>query len=219
MRHLKKGIILFFCIICLVGFAQKDSITTPSASSITVNSKHVSIHRKVFIAGGVGCSTIQVYLYGLGGGRDQPEGTGQSIVYNGTVDYGISNRITIGTCVAYQSATGTIYRDGLTGPSEFTTRLNLSARALFDILSKPNFEIYCGVRSGISYWTDKLSAEPTGGYQFQPTLGKEHTIYPSIQVPIGVRFFFGHFGLHAELAVGTPYFAEGGITFRIGKQE
>ncbi|HSY76399.1 MAG TPA: hypothetical protein VK890_06060, partial [Bacteroidia bacterium] len=82
------------------------------------------------------------------------------------------------------------------------------------LYSTSNMQVYCGFRGGVSYWTDIVTPTPSANSTVQPTV-PNNTAYPSIQAPIGVRFFAGPIGFHVEAALGTPYFIEGGLTFRI----
>ena len=93
-------------------------------------------------------------------------GVSQSVAYNGTIDYGISKRLSLGAGVAYQTATGVPYDGGdYFNFIENLTRLNISTRILSQVVSTDNFEFYLGFRTGISFWTDIIipSTTPTQG--------------------------------------------------------
>ncbi len=186
--------------VSVAAFAQNDSA-----------SKHVSVKKQFYVNAGIGESTIFTFLYS---GQQAPlYNLSRSLVYNGMVDYGISDKVMVGICAAYQSGTGSpeaMYEQGYT---ENFTRLNISARVLYVVYSTRNMQVYCGFRGGVSYWTDKVTPTPTAGSSIQPTVGN-NTAYPSVQAPIGIRLFAGPVGFHVEAALGTPYFIEGGATFR-----
>jgi hypothetical protein len=196
---LNHKLTIFLIAFSVAVFAQSDS------------SKHMSVKGQLYVNAGVGESTIFTFLYS---GQQAPlYNLSRSLVYNGMVDYGVANRVTVGACLAYQSGTGSpeaMYEQGYT---EHFTRLNISARVLYVVYSTRNMQIYYGFRGGVSYWTDKVTPTPSVGSSVPTTVGN-NTAYPSLQVPIGVRLFTGPVGFHVEAALGTPYFIEGGATFR-----
>ncbi|HSY77619.1 MAG TPA: hypothetical protein VK890_12215, partial [Bacteroidia bacterium] len=188
------------------------------------SANHYSNKGRIFLGGGIGQSKIIIAAYI--GSQDQLGTTTQSLVYNGNVDYCLVNNkvirnMTIGVGVAYQTATGNIY---LAAPSvitypgyytEYLTRLNISLRVLWDAVSTKGIEMYYGIRCGLSYWTDEIpdAIQPVPSSML--AMGQNRRTLPSIQFPIGARLFFSDFlALNLELALGTPYFVEGGLTFR-----
>jgi hypothetical protein len=214
-----KAYYILLAVLLLLNFevnAQKDFNATQSITSIS--SEYQSTENKLYISGGVGFSTILYRIYAV---YDPPDnaayGTSQSLVYNGNIDYRI-NGISLGAGVAYQTATGVPYIGSSYNQAEFTeslTRLNISGRVLFYPYHTNKMDIYTGFRIGESYWTDVVTG-PSNRHA-DLTLGNAQDHYLSIQVPVGARIFFGNFGFNAELGIGTPYFAEGGITFKIEK--
>ena len=186
--------------ISIATFAQTDSA-----------SKRMSVKKQVYVNAGIGESTIFTFLYS---GQQAPlYNLSRSLVYNTTVDYGITDKVMVGMGAAYQSGTGSTEAMHELGYTENYTRLNISARVLYVVYSTRNMQVYFGFRGGVSYWTDKITPTPSTGSAVQPTVGN-NTAYPSVQAPIGVRFFAGPVGFHIEAALGTPYFMEGGLTFR-----
>jgi hypothetical protein len=223
---MKQSILLCLLIFPLLGLAQSDS----NKNQLAITSKEADIENtsindkgKLYISGGIGYSTILPRVYSFFVDQQAAAyGISESAVWNGNIDYGIGNTTDIGLGIAYQTATGAPAGTNYFLPSPYTerlTRLNISARFLKEIIEKKHIELYFGLRAGISFWTDFVSPPPPVNSTAQPTLGKSRPIYPSIQAPFGIRYFVGHLGLQAELAIGTPYFAEGGITFSIGKHE
>jgi hypothetical protein len=213
MSYLKYKIIILLVVVSLAAFAQKDT-SKAIVKKDSTDWKHLSIKGKVFISAGIGQSTILIGLYSSPGGNEA-KGTSQSLVYNGTVDYGIKDKMTLGLGVAYQTATGipagqyTVY-----GFTENLTRLNIAARVLWVVRSTKATQIYMGFRCGVSYWTDIITPTPSPMAAFGPYLGENHVLkFPSIQIPVGIRTV-GNLALHFELAIGTPYFGEVGLTAR-----
>ena len=210
-----KNKLIYTCLAFLLltlpfsGFAQKDTCT----------GKHKSIKGKVFLSAGYGQSAILYRIYGTFIlGYDQ-HNISQSIVKNATADYGITKNLTIGACIAYQTTSGIpqgiTYNTG--GAVETTTRLNLTLRILRYVYCTQNIEIYYGVRAGFSHWTDEVGTPPSNYDQYitGPALGYTDIIYPSFQVPLGIKLLLGPIGIHAEVGIGAPYFAEAGLTLRI----
>jgi hypothetical protein len=218
-------ICILLIILPSIGFSQLDSNKAQSHSLINSGSSEnipINIKGKLYVNGGIGYSLILQRIYSSMANQEAaPYGISESPVYNANIDYGIGKKISIGLGAAYQTATGaptgTLYFQH-SYYTENLTRLNLSVRALREIITKKHFELYYGLRAGISFWTDFVTPIPPPTSTAQPTLGKNHDTYPSIQLPLGIRVFTGHLGVHFEVAIGTPYFAEGGITFRIGKK-
>jgi hypothetical protein len=196
----------------ILGFSQNNSYSPsqPLTTKDSTNKKSYSINRKIFIGGGIGYSLIMDRIYGY------PEGNAlsQSIVYNGTIDYGFKNNATLGIGIAYQIASG-ITDHNANACVKDITRLNIAVRYLRYLISTRHIEIYYGLRVGFSIWTDNVIKSGTPPPYPLPTLGDPTTIDPSLQVPIGIRFLIGPIGIHLEAAIGAPYFAEGGATVRI----
>ncbi len=201
---MKFRITTLFIVLSLAAFGQRDASNN-------------NIKGKVFISGGIGASTILWNIYGLENGQTQNDGIikAQSIVYNGAIDYGFFNFITIGAGVAYQTANG-VFESGNTKYTESFSRWNIALRFLGNTYLSNHFQLYGGYRIGISYWTDIITPVPGPTSSGALILNDNHvTKYPSLQLLIGARYFISNIGLHAEFALGTPYFAEGGLTIRI----
>ncbi|MGP8215325.1 MAG: hypothetical protein ACLQQ4_07165 [Bacteroidia bacterium] len=218
----------------IIVFAQKDTNKTQAAPVVKQDGKkikHFSNKGRIFIAGGIGASTILERIYFSLGGNDA-YGKSQSIVENGTIDYCLLDNktfknFTIGLGAAYQTASGIPGNGSYTSYSatEDFTRLNISVRLLLDILCTPNAEIYYGLRGGVSYWTDVITpstatAIPTLLPNLMTTNSNGHytLLCPSMQYLIGIRIL-GPVGFHLEAAIGTPYFIEGGLMVMIGTRK
>jgi hypothetical protein len=199
----KCKITILLIALSLAAFGQRDTSNN-------------NMKGKVFISGGIGASTILWNIYGLENGQTQNDGIikAQSIVYNGAIDYGFFNFITIGAGVAYQTANG-VFETGNVHYTENFSRLNLSLRLLNRTPLTDHFELYGGFRVGASYWTDIITPVPGPTSSGALTLNGNHVAkFPSLQALIGFNFFIGHIGINLEAALGTPYFIEGGLTIR-----
>lgn len=212
-------IICLLSMICFGAMAQIDSASSKNNS----NNFEQSSKGNLYVSAGLGASIIQAEIYdGQGEHSYNAIGTSQSLVYNGTIDYGIARIITIGAGVAYQTSLGIPVGGEYNSATEEITRLNVSIRILWNMPFSKHFEIYGGLRTGSSFWTDKIiSPEPQSSINHNPlTMTAPNFTRFSVQFPCGVRYFIGFIGAHLELGIGTPYFIEGGISFRIktGKQ-
>jgi len=214
-----KNIVFSFLLMHNISFAQLDS---NKLTEVPVNNKHVSIKGILFINGGVGESTILYSLY-YSAPQGKNFGISQSIVPNLNLDYALGRNWSLGAGITYQTAKG--YAILESSPYwdprilEDFSRLNISGRLLGNIISSSRVQFYMGLRIGISYWTDVTSLPPPGFGGAVPLVEGNNVSHLSIQIPIGIRIFWGIVGIHAEGAIGSPYFAEAGVTFRIGKNK
>lgn len=208
----KLRLILLMIASYVHGFAQQDSGKNKETKPA------YKIYNNVYVSGGAGLSTILYTIYSI---YDPPDhyayGSSQSVVFNGTIDYRI-DKVSFGGCIAYQTATGVPYT-GTSNQTEFIenlSRLNVAVRVLYYCYYSSKMEIYVGGRVGNSYWTDAIVGPANANAQL--TLGSSQINHPSIQIPVGARFFVAETGLHIEVGVGTPYFLEAGVTFKIGNK-
>ncbi len=123
------------------------------------------------------------------------------------VDYFFSNGFSFGLAANYQSEN--INYDYYVLGDE-VTRINFAGRLIGHINpSNPHVDNYIGVRIGCSYWHD-IPLQNNIIFIPPPYLRA------SFQVLYGIRLYiFKNVGIHAELGIGSPYFAEAGLTFRI----
>jgi hypothetical protein len=92
---------------------------------------------------------------------------------------------------------------------ETLTRLNVGLRLLYHIRNDDVKDFYLGTRIGLSFWTDQSS--PAG---YNTTEG--NVMLPSIQAFIGLRREINNYmGFYIEGGLGSPYFADGGIYFKV----
>ncbi|HTB05624.1 MAG TPA: hypothetical protein VK806_01640 [Bacteroidia bacterium] len=167
---------------------------------------------------GVGYSLIFSLLnYGLNNGANVSTSITPAISVAG--DYSINGRFSLGLGIGYQSMkTGvTNYNDSANGyyNQSFNislSRLNIGIRPLFHFGSNPNVDFYLGFRVGVSIWS--FSSTSTDPNYNAP--GLRGTL-PSFQALMGFKGYFSPVvGAHIEVAVGTPYFLEAGLSFRFG---
>ncbi len=175
-------------------------------------------------------SPYLLYPYNL----SAPDFVYQSIVYNGSIDWRIYKNSYIGIGATYQ------YLIDLPcvqiDPSQQTekiTRTNFGVSYFYNIPlsdaldASHALEMYGGGRIGISYWKDVLpQGMPSDDTYLATNRPNGVLVRGSIQVVLCMRCYpfykrsrakalLGGLGIHADIAFGTPYFAEGGITFAI----
>ncbi len=166
-------------------------------------------------------------------------------VYNLSVDYGVNQLFSVGVTSAWQylkinpsvSHTYTYYAayaltqlpNGslvyagidprsitITAPNfnavETLTRLNIGCRLLYHIRNDDVKDFYIGAGAGFSFWSDKSS--PTGYSSLNGS------VLPSIHAIIGERKDVNNFfGFEIEGGIGTPYFANAGIYFKMNTRK
>jgi hypothetical protein len=210
-NHSKYKITVLLLGLSLTGIAQSNS-NVPVIKDTTY-----SVKGKFLVSGGIGASLILTRVYGTLSYYQTPYGVYQSPVYIGNIDYGLSRKIIIGAGVTYEKAEGVTFPYNYPDrtDTENFTRLNIAVRGLWDFIYTRNVIFYGGVRFGLSYWTDILTSPPKQGYVLYPTLGQSHTVYTSYQALLGLMVLVGPVGVNVEVAVGAPYFARCGLTFRI----
>lgn len=146
-----------------------------------------------------------------------------SPVYAVTTDYSISRRSGFGIGITYQSL---FYIRETADPWEkrdsvIANRLNISAQYLYHLSQSPNKDAYIGIRSGISIWTlnDRYTMEPVNSIPQYFNITSRRNV-PSIQLLFGYRAYVTkRLALQLEAGIGTPYFLEGGLAYRIFTQK
>lgn len=193
-----------------------------------INSPSVAsqVRKQLTIGGGIGESWIDLFIYDVLGNdllarhNQRPFSEHIFPVFNAMAEYGTSENEAFGLALSYQAVYD--YPFNYANPpispdaAEKVSRLNMAFRYLHFIKGKGTF--YYGLRIGISYWRDIV---PAGMDPYQRLLQSAAFIAaPSFQALFGYRYYFGyHFGLNAEVALGTPYYGEVGTTFRIGHKK
>ncbi len=225
-----KTILFFIFFLPLAVFAQTaDSnmhIAPPSekASRMPDTGFHANgLKKQVIINAGFAWSSGITYIMELIHGANPDAGLGAAgpnsfnvgATYHFGADYGISYRTTVGLAISYVQVTGNY--DSL-GTKEKFTRLNIGARLLYHFTKNcARKDWYCGIRWGLSFWADNLPALASPVEYYESYFSPNNPIEPSIQILLGWRRWFTYgFGINIEAAVGTPYFLEGGLTFRLG---
>lgn len=133
-----------------------------------------------------------------------------------------SENICLGVAIAYQKI-GVIYRDyqyqedGQTITEDYGTqlrRVNISARGLYWYNPQSRWKLYSGLRLGFSNWSAKTTVP-------DPTYDPDRFINLSLGANFAPQLLLlgtdialtQHIHLSAELAVGAPYFASGGLAY------
>lgn len=139
---------------------------------------------------------------------------------SGSVDFGITDRFSLGVAHFYQSANAkwTSYTDTAnvlqTGDWNYRlTRQNTALRMLFHLSDNDDLDPYFGIRLGYSYWSQSTNVPDASSFL---NLGVfKSKFWP--QALFGVRYFFiPALGVNAELALGFPYYLSVGVNFRFG---
>lgn len=140
-------------------------------------------------------------------------------------DYGITENMSFGLSAGYQSVTYSIEdRTYINAENQTVTesfdarlsRLSIGARALFHYSKKESLDMYSGLRVGyqnFAYSDD--SSDPTYDVELSRAglMGVQLILF-------GARGYFNdRIGFNAELALGAPYLAMGGISYRFGGKE
>jgi len=140
----------------------------------------------------------------------------------GTIDFGISSRISLGLAGSYQNELVT-YRFSSTY-SDKVSRTNGAARFLYHVnKNNKNVDDYIGVRIGCSYWRDSPSPDNTiynpyvSSHYYTITFLSSPSLYvSSFQFLYGIRLYVSdNIALYFEAGIGSPYLVETGLTFRI----
>ena len=97
--------------------------------------------------------------------------------------------------------------------TESLTRLNIGARLIYHIRNDDVKDFYIGGRMGLSFWSDQST--PTG---YNKEEGSAALL--SIQAFIGIRReIINNLGVYLEGGIGTPYFANAGIYYKVNTKK
>jgi hypothetical protein len=133
---------------------------------------------------------------------------------NAMLDYGVTDRFSVGGAYYYQSWSGSWVGTDSVGISHNysynITRQNAGLRALFHFGDNDDMDTYAGARFGYSFWSYKTDADHALDW------GKMTSrLWP--QAIFGMRYFFTpNIGFNAEFAVGPPYYMMVGLNARFG---
>ena len=142
---------------------------------------------------------------------------------SGTVDYGVTDRFSIGIAHFYQTFnikwTGYTDSSGFVNTGDYHLRFNrqnTAIRALFHFGDNDDLDPYFGIRLGYSYWSHETNVTNVGTGFFNLDKAASH-FWP--QAIFGIRYFFTpNIGVNSELALGFPYYLSAGLNVRFGGQ-
>ncbi|GAB4130818.1 MAG: hypothetical protein Fur0041_00420 [Bacteroidia bacterium] len=137
---------------------------------------------------------------------------------NGMLDYGVTDRFSIGAAYHYQSfrADFTSYTNdsGVVMNGDWyasITRQNIGLRTLFHFGDNDDLDTYAGARFGYTFWSAKTNATGSGIDKNTAT----SRLWP--QALFGMRYFFTpNIGVNVEFSVGPPYYMMFGLNARFG---
>ncbi|MCB0835840.1 MAG: outer membrane beta-barrel protein [Bacteroidetes bacterium] len=145
------------------------------------------------------------------------EAVGSVPPVSGAIDYGISDRFSLGVAVTYQGA-GLTITDTISGIQE-TFKANFSCtnvgiRPLFHFGSSDDLDFYAGIRLSTTIWSSNTeSSNPDYDPVSEFNLGARRI---RLQPVAGIAYFFGNgpIGLNAEIAT-APYLVAIGAKLRL----
>ncbi len=130
-----------------------------------------------------------------------------------TYDYALTNRVSLGGGISYQSF-NLAYSDYGETNENFDVRLsrfNLAVRGLFHYGNSETMDMYSGLRVGMSNWSLDVG---TDNPNFDPPKASGPAFAPQL-ILFGMRSFFTeNLGIGGELAVGAPHVVSLGINYR-----
>lgn len=199
---------------------------------LNTSQTNAQVNKQLMISGGVGFSNMYLLLnassFSFASGylvNDVSTFYGASLhrhpAFNAMAEYGLGNKNSLGLAFSCQELnnypyTYIYFADIIPANSvEKIIRINVGIRYLHYIKGKGTF--YYGFRLGRSFWKDII---PPGMEPRFTLLGTTGFAVYSFQALFGYRYYFTYnWAINAELAAGSPYYANIGITCRIGKQE
>ena len=97
-------------------------------------------------------------------------------------------------------------------------RANISVRPLFHYANKNRVDLYSGLRVGYSFWIADVAVKESRDEVIEEEV---RAALPQISgislqlIPFGMRFYITeNLGLNGELAIGSPHFISGGLSYR-----
>ena len=128
-----------------------------------------------------------------------------SPVINGMVDYGVTDRLSIGAAISYQSYE-IAFDDSQGDYVDDINCLNIGARALIHLFNAEFFDPYLGVRAGLTNWGAN-STSTVAGYD---PLAAFDLNSVNFQLLLGMSYYFNESaGINFELGTGTYVIAIG----------
>ncbi|MFK7951084.1 MAG: outer membrane beta-barrel protein [Saprospiraceae bacterium] len=142
------------------------------------------------------------------------------VALQATYDYALSKRFSLGLAYSNQvfsevnSAYSSNFSDSISVPNQdynaAINRNNIAIRLLWHYVQNEHFDIYAGLRYGLTITTSKYDFTP------QNTTSKNtETDFTSIQLALGWRYYINdNIGLSVEAALGKPHFLSIGANYR-----
>lgn len=189
---------------------------------------------EVVVSGGTGVSLSNMTLragtnLGLkeGGLSSRVQTT---LLVNGMVDVCIANKISVGLAYTHkQFYWSDAFQDTIQGvpvqsAAAFSVqKRNYAVRCLYHFDKSENFEIYTGLRLGMTHWKVNVSGQANAESITETPVSEFNlpATYPSIQALAGFRHYFGNvFGWFGEVGIGSsPYFCSVGLNLRLNFQK
>lgn len=140
--------------------------------------------------------------------------------FNLSHEFRLNSTVSIGPSLGVQRVRASDLRLERTGEdvpgSIRVTRTLVGARVLFHYARRDHFELYSGLRGGITVWRASLR-DLTGEIDSPLSVLGVTGVLPQVGIiPIGAKAYFGGaLSLGAELQLGSPHFAavSAGVTF------
>jgi hypothetical protein len=212
MINMKYSIVVIFIILSIPVLAQKDSTAKPSLEP-----------QSMAISGGIGVSTISLVVpVNSGVAEGNPISIGPA--YNFMLDYNSIRKFSAGIAIAYQQLSYVPGDNQGYSQNAFidnASRLNIGIRYLMHFSKVSYSDVYIGIRMGVSYWRDNESLNPnyhsSSPYVSAPIPASPWTkTKASVQLLVGYKVYsLDNIGMQIEAGLGTPYYAEAGLTYRI----
>jgi len=195
----------FFCFCSLAGFAQSQSEDNPHTLSVQAGYGWFGFFNN---------TTADITLNNDGQGNE----LNYTAVFNGTpaatlaYDYRFGKTFSLGGAIGLQSLDMSNFRN--TSTNELVNgqvdinRIFLSARTLFHYGNNPKWDLYSGIRVGVTVWNVNSTLERdefTFGNGFDIS-GGSFILPHLVPIPFGVKHYPNErLMVGAELAVGSPH--------------
>ncbi|CAN5359137.1 hypothetical protein BH09BAC5_BH09BAC5_02300 [soil metagenome] len=181
---------------------------------------------EVVVTGGAGYSIVGLLLNVINKGLNTTGtvSSSKTPVILGAVDYGITDRFSVGACYTYQGITAKYNSFTMTDTAgnnvtvngdfkDRITRQSIGIRPLFHFGENEDLDLYVGARFSYVFWNITSSRADVSTADVFKGFGSP--IKP--QFLFGMRYFFvPAVGFNAEFAIGPTYFMQVGISARFG---
>jgi hypothetical protein len=134
--------------------------------------------------------------------------------YQLTYDYAIADMFSLGAALSYQRFTFryTNYGDNLDNFNVKIGRTNVAARFLVHYGGGERFDMYSGLRAGITSWSVDVGTATTG---FIPPIATAVAFAPQVILFGAKGYFSDRLGFNGEIAIGPPHLVSVGLSYRI----